>query len=1447
MRQLSPSSLFVRRHITSARRLLTSFALLALPPALAAAQNVITLRSDSTRRIVAPSSNLAVPVILDMSAAGGTNLGSISAGVAFGTNRLTFDSVRTAGFGSLTSNIANASTGALTLGVFDATGTTTSQTLATMYFTASATTGGTSIAFSPTAAGTDVGSNIFAMMRSRAMDVCVAPSGKWGDVNGDSVATPLGDGTVNIIDAQQIARNSVGLTVANRPGLVARGDVTADGTVNIIDAQQIARFSVGMSSAARISTSVFTAPAVASVGLVPSATQNLAIGQSVRIAAAPRDAASVDLTGCSSVTWSSSNPMAATVGTDGTVTGVANGTSIIRAISSDNVGVTASVSVVVGAGGGSLGIGLALDQFALIPAGTFQMGSNIYPGSNETPVHSVTISRAFYLQKTETTQGQWQAVMGSNPSYFASCGATCPVEQLSKNDVQVFLQTLNAQTPGVTYRLATEAEWEYAARAGTTSETYGALDAIGWYVTNAGSTTHAVAGKQANAWGLYDMIGNVFEWVSDWYAPYPSAAVTDPTGPATGSDLVLRGGSIEHNSNARAAYRGATSDLSYRGRNFGLRLVRTPAVATVTVAPSTASVAIGGTQQFTATLKDAGDTTRTDRAIVWSTSNAAIATVGASSGLVTGVAAGTATITATSEGKTGTASITVAAVPRAALALSSSARHTCFLTNAGAAYCWGNNDRGQIGDGTTTADPQNGRPTPTPVLGGLVFSALATGEAHSCGVTAAGPAYCWGSNDFGRLGDGSTTSSLTPVQVQGGRSFVSLASGAAHTCGLTAAGAAYCWGYNNAGQLGDATTVDRSAPTLVQGGYAFVSLTAGGYHTCGVTTSGAAYCWGYNGFGQLGDGTIADHSAPVAVSGGIVFASLTTGDHHTCGRTSAGTAYCWGLNSYGGLGDASVTAKSAPVAVQGGYAFSVLAAGGYHTCGVTNGGTTYCWGYDNNGQLGIGELTDRYIPTAVVAAPAFITVSAGVYFTCGMTNTDAVACWGDNRFGQLGDGTFTNRNAAIYVNWSSPTPPPSVPATPSVGSATANSLTVSWSAVAGATSYKLYKANAAAGSYAEVSASATSPYVDSGLAASTTYYYKVTACNASACSAQSSEGSGTTLVGSGGPVAPAVPSAPTVGTATASSLTVSWSTVSGATSYTLYRATSATGAYAEVSATATSPYVDSGLTASTAYFYKLVACNATGCSVQSADGTGATIAAGVAPAEPGAPTVTSATSNSLTVSWSAVSGTTSYTLYRATSAAGTYSQVSASVSSPYVDAGLAASVTYFYKVSACNLSGCSVPSGEGSGMTLAGGGAVPAAPGAPTVGSATANSLAVTWSPVGGATTYLLFRATTSGGSYSQIAALSGTSFTDSGLSAFTSYFYRVAACNAVGCSDSSSEGTASTTGGFPTPGIRKNGESHSIHGVSGQSKGAPSGSDSPKRAKRGSARGDDGWAARAR
>jgi formylglycine-generating enzyme required for sulfatase activity len=183
--------------------------------------------------------------------------------------------------------------------------------------------------------------------------------------------------------------------------------------------------------------------------------------------------------------------------------------------------------------------------FVLVPAGKFAMGSE--DGDyDERPVHEVLISQPFYLGRYEVTQGQWAALMGNNPSHFTG-DLNLPVEQVSWEDAQRFVEELNSREGVAAYRLPTEAEWEYAARAETDTvysfgDDVGQLGENAWYGDNAGGSTHRVGQRKPNVWGLYDMHGNVWEWVQDWYGRYDADDAVDPQGVPAGAHRVYRGG-----------------------------------------------------------------------------------------------------------------------------------------------------------------------------------------------------------------------------------------------------------------------------------------------------------------------------------------------------------------------------------------------------------------------------------------------------------------------------------------------------------------------------------------------------------------------------------------------------------------------------------------------------------------------------------------------------------------------------------------------------------------------------------------------------------------------------------------------------------------------------------------------------------------------------------------
>lgn len=330
------------------------------------------------------------------------------------------------------------------------------------------------------------------------------------------------------------------------------------------------------------------------------------------------------------------------------------------------------------------------------------------------------------------------------------------------------------------------------------------------------------------------------------------------------------------------------------------------------------------------------------------------------------------------------------------------ANASCGVTTAGLGFCWGNNLYGQLGNSSTSSST-----TPVGIVGGLTLRSISVGSLayFACGLTTAGAAYCWGYNDYGQLGNGTFVNSTTPAAVAGNLTFTSMSAGeGGHACAITTGGAAYCWGYNGSGQLGVPAVAYSSTPLAVSGGLTFASLSAGeNGQSCGVATGGVGYCWGSNTNGELGNGSTANTSTPTTVSGGLSFKSLATGFASTCGLTTSGAAYCWGDNTYGELGNGSTTNSATPVAVSGNLSFASVSVGDAFACGLTTGGSAYCWGYNGEGQLGDGSTIRSALPTAVFGGLTYASVSAGYSSACAVTAGGAAYCWGNNAFGELGN------------------------------------------------------------------------------------------------------------------------------------------------------------------------------------------------------------------------------------------------------------------------------------------------------------------------------------------------------------------------------------------------------------------------------------------------------------
>jgi hypothetical protein len=294
--------------------------------------------------MVLPGAKLAVPVIVDLSAAAPLNVASLITGMTWGPARLTLDSLRLSLSGwTLTPGTTDATAGLTRFRIFRSTSLPGTATLATAYFTASSTTGGTQVRLSPMHVANQAQASVLSAAVPRHLDVCIANAGKGGDASGD--------GVVNIVDAQQVARYAVGLSVGNAVAVVSHGDVNGDGTINIVDAQQIARYAVGLSVSAavaeRINVESWAAPVITSLVTSPSTQQTMVPGDLLQINAAPRSSGNVDQTGCSAVTWASSNTSVATVSASGIVTAVGTGSATITATSATNPAATATVGISV--------------------------------------------------------------------------------------------------------------------------------------------------------------------------------------------------------------------------------------------------------------------------------------------------------------------------------------------------------------------------------------------------------------------------------------------------------------------------------------------------------------------------------------------------------------------------------------------------------------------------------------------------------------------------------------------------------------------------------------------------------------------------------------------------------------------------------------------------------------------------------------------------------------------------------------------------------------------------------------------------------------------------------------------------------------------------------------------------------------------------------------------
>ena len=455
------------------------------------------------------------------------------------------------------------------------------------------------------------------------------------------------------------------------------------------------------------------------------------------------------------------------------------------------------------------------------------------------------------------------------------------------------------------------------------------------------------------------------------------------------------------------------------------------AVASVVVTPPIENITPSQTIQLTARVIDNAGNEVDNVPVIWASTDTDVATVDGS-GLVTGVAVGATPISASADTATGLALIVVQPATASAITtITGGVNYSCATRSDTQTFCWGANDRGQLGDGTTTSSA-----IPVAVAGGRRFIAVTAGGSGgsgaigftTCGIEFSpdGNAWCWGSNDSGQVGDGTTGADKTsPSKVSTGAGHLSISAGSQHACSIQITGQGWCWGDGTNGKLGIGGTTSRNTPGPVQSGILLVDVSAGAEHTCALAFDGASWCWGHGETGEFGNGNKTGDIVPIITNPTLLFTDISAGDAHTCAIERGGRAQCWGWNDDGQVGigagtnDQCGALECVPTAtrINSTESFIDISAGHRFTCAVNGGGDVYCWGNNSNGQLGQdpATLTGTGVPTKLPTQLTFLAVSVAFEHACALTDDSEAYCWGANGSGQLGNGSTTDSFTPVKV------------------------------------------------------------------------------------------------------------------------------------------------------------------------------------------------------------------------------------------------------------------------------------------------------------------------------------------------------------------------------------------------------------------------------------------------
>lgn len=333
-----------------------------------------------------------------------------------------------------------------------------------------------------------------------------------------------------------------------------------------------------------------------------------------------------------------------------------------------------------------------------------------------------------------------------------------------------------------------------------------------------------------------------------------------------------------------------------------------------------------------------------------------------------------------------------------------------------ALWAWGGNASGQLGSNTTTNTS-----SPVSVVGGFSdWCQISPGHRHTIAVRTNGSSWTWGCNASGQLGDNSTTSKSSPGSVVGGFSdWCQVSAGYCHSLGLRTGGSAWAWGSNQNGRLGDGTSTSKSSPVSVVGGFSdWCQLSAGSSWSVGLSTTGRAWSWGTNAGGQLGDNTTTNRSSPVSVvPDTAIWCKVSGGNRHNVAIRDDASTWAWGENSRGQLGDNTTTDRSSPVVVTGGFSdWSQASAGRYHNVALRTNGSVWSWGENLSGKLGDNTTANTSSPVSVVGGfTNWCQVSAGDSHSVAVRTSGTAWAWGFNQFGRLGDLTTLPKSSPVSI------------------------------------------------------------------------------------------------------------------------------------------------------------------------------------------------------------------------------------------------------------------------------------------------------------------------------------------------------------------------------------------------------------------------------------------------